>query len=74
MVFNGLGLLYTDRSLQIVYCSIMGAVMLAALLEWFLWLVRRSCGWDTAFDANNWTGCFLVLSGQGVPEGGCMAH
>lgn len=23
---------------QIVYCSIMGVVMLAALLEWFLWL------------------------------------
>jgi chitin synthase len=26
------------RGLQIVYCSIMGAVMIAALLEWFLWL------------------------------------
>jgi len=23
---------------QIVYCSIMGVVMFAALLEWFLWL------------------------------------
>jgi len=23
---------------EIVYCSIMGVVMMAALLEWFLWL------------------------------------
>lgn len=31
----------TDR-LQIVYVSIMGPIMLAAFLEWILWLVRFS--------------------------------
>jgi chitin synthase len=29
---------HTDTTLQIVYTAIVGSVMIAAFLEWFLWL------------------------------------
>jgi chitin synthase len=42
--------------LQIVYTAIVGLVMLAALLEWFLWIAAfLYCLWKVFVKAEHWT-------------------
>lgn len=42
--------------LQIVYTSIVGVVMLAALLEWFLWIgAFLYCLWKVFRKSEHWT-------------------
>lgn len=42
--------------LQIVYTAIVGLVMLAAILEWFLWLAAfMYCLWKVFKKAEHWT-------------------
>ncbi|KAK1829167.1 class VII chitin synthase [Podospora conica] len=42
--------------IQIVYTSIIGVVMLAALLEWFLWIAAfMYCLWKVFIKAEHWT-------------------
>jgi hypothetical protein len=41
--------------LQIVYVSVIGPVMIAAFLEWFLWLAAFCyCLWKVFCKAENW--------------------
>lgn len=56
---------------QIVYTSIMGVVMCAALLEWFLWLViyHPLVVVPVKDRANRFKGRFPILPDQGLQKG-----
>lgn len=56
---------------QIVYTSIMGVVMCAALLEWFLWLViyLPLAVVLVRGRADRFKGRFPILPNQGLPKG-----
>lgn len=44
------------NSLQIAYTSIVGVVMIAAFLEWFLWIAAfLYCLWKVFVKAEHWT-------------------
>jgi chitin synthase len=52
--------------MQIVYTSIVGVVMLMALLEWFLWIAAfLYCLWKVFVKAEHWTVRVLAV-GVGV--------
>jgi chitin synthase len=47
---------------QIIYVAIIGTVMIAALLEWFLWLAAfLYCLWKVFRKANTWTIKFMAV-------------
>ncbi len=50
------------KSCQIVYTAIVGVVMLAALLEWFLWIAAfLYCLWKVFAKAEHWTVRLLAV-------------
>ena len=47
---------------EIVYISVVGPVLLAALLEWFLWLAAFSyCLWKAFRKADHWSQRLLAI-------------
>ena len=48
--------------MQIVYCAIIGPVLLAAFLEWFLWLAAFCyCLVKACQKADNWSSRILAV-------------
>ena len=53
---------FTDLSAQIVYTAIVGFVMVAAFLEWFLWVAAfLYCLWKVFQKAEHWTVKLLAI-------------
>lgn len=47
---------------QIVYTAIVGLIMVAAFLEWFLWIAAfMYCLWKVFVKAEHWTVRFLAV-------------
>ncbi len=50
------------RSIQIVYTAIVGLLMIAAFLEWFLWIAAfLYCLWKVFIKAEHWTVRVLAI-------------
>lgn len=53
---------WLTSSLQIVYTSIVGLLMVAALLEWVLWIgAFMYCLWKVFRKSEHWTVSFLAV-------------